>query len=334
MSGNTDDTVVPRDGEFTALQPAVEGAPAQFMPATPAIPATPAEPLQPAQYMPAETVQGTPLQPLESGERIEALPAGVSPADGWEQEAPLAPLEAGERIEALPAGVSPADGVETLPLGADGSPETPRYLDSEPEEPGQRPVYKSTGPDDAEPRAYESTGPQSTPRALESTDPDLKPAMLDREAAAQPSDDGGDPPPSSSSDDPPPSSSGDNPPSSTDDPPSTTTGSGSGSSVFVDTDKLSQVIPGLDGIMRQMYSIANGTSNALDGYSLDRGDSYGEAYVKVANPISSQILDGLSSAGGVFGDTAEGAGLMVHNYDVTEDNAASSASDLARSSED
>ena len=340
-NGNTDDTVVPRDGVFTSsLQPTVEGTPAQYMPAEPAIPAEPLQPLQPAQYMPAERVEGTPLQPMQAGERIEA---------------PLAPMEAGETIEGRQLGTMQAgETIEGRQLGTTGSPETPRYLEDS--EPGQTEprfykstgpdaaeprAYKSTGPDDAEPGAYKSTGPDDAqPRALESTGPDSKPAMLDREAAQKPSGDGGDNPPGGSSDNPPPSSgngnppsSGDNPPSGSDDPPTTKTGSGSGS-VSVDTDKLSQAIPGLDGIMRQMYAIGNGTANALNGYQLDRGDSYGEAYTTTANPISSQILEALSNAGSVFGDTAEGATLMVHNYNVTEDNAAESASGLLARSED
>jgi hypothetical protein len=367
MSGNSDDTVVPRDGEFTALQPVVEGTPAQFMPAqytpaTPAIPAQPLQPLQPAQYMPAtpgipaETVQGTPLLPLLPREGVETLP---ELPEGRLDAMPLAPMQEGEREEALP-------------LGTTTGTETPRYLDREPAEQTEPRFYKSTGPDDSTPRFYKSTGPDdatprlddeapddttprfykstgpddSTPRAYKSTGPDDatprlddarqpvdgKPALLDRELAKQPA--GTDDPPPSGSDNPPPSGSDDTPPSGSDDPPSTTTGSGSGSgSVYVDTDKLAQAVPGFDGIMRQMYSIANGTSNALDGFQLDRGDSYGEAYVNTANPISTQILGGLSSAAGVFGDTAEGTGLMVHNYNITEDNAAASASELTRSSE-
>ena len=233
--------------------------------------------------------------------------------------------------------VRPRDGlVVTSPLQptAEGTPLEPlqpkRFTPATREIPAE--------PARTEPRVHEPLEPES--KGPDAKGPDSKPAMLDREATKPPSgdgdDNGGDNGPSGS-DNPPsgndnPPSSNDNPPSSSDNPPSST--GGPSGSVFVDTDKLSQVIPGLDGIMRQMYAIGNGTANALGGYQLDRGDSYGEAYVTTATPISSQILDGLSSAGSVFGDTAEGVRLTVHNYDVTEDNAVNSAGDLLSRSED
>jgi hypothetical protein len=352
-NGYTDDTVQPRDGVFTsplpegvqprdgvftssALEPAVQGAPAQFMPAqfTPALPGIPAEPLQPlqpaqftpalpgipaepAQYMPEQFTPAIPAEPalladgtpLEAGERIQA-----QPADGTL-------LEPGERIQAQPADgtVQPRDGVltssplqpfqraEAVPLGAAGTPETPRFQE----------------PAEAEPRAFKSTGPDS------------QPAMLDREAAP-PSGDNGDKPPSGS-DNPPagndnPPSGSDNPPSGSDNPPSGT-GSKGGPAVSVNTGKLAPIAPGLEGIMRNLYSIGNGTANDIGGYNLNK-DSYGEAYTTTATPIASQILEGLANAGSVFGDAAEGASLTVHNYDVTEDNAIESANGLLTRSED
>lgn len=338
-NGYYDDTVQPRDGVFTAEEPAIPGAPAQFMPAqfTPVTPGIPAEPLQPAQFMPAQyspeqftpaipaepalPADGTPLQygeriqaplangtPLQAGERIEALPADSTP------------LEAGERIEAplAPGAVQPRDGVFTssplqpfqraeaqeLPPGATGTPATPRLRDLEPE--------------------------QAEPRALEST----KPAMLDREAAP-PSGDNGDKPPTGGDN---PPSGNDYPPSGSDTPPSSgnppsTTGKG-GPAVAVNTGKLAPIAPGLNGIMRDMFSIGNSTANGVGAYRLNRGDSFGEAYEKTATPIATQILEGLANAGSVFGDAAEGASLTVHNYDVTEDNAVESAHGLLSSSEE
>ena len=330
------DGVQPRDGVFTAQEPAIPGAPAQYMPAqfTPVsqgIPAEPLEPLQPRQYMPAQYMpaQFTPaipaepaLQPEEAGERIEALPA-----DGQEEGTPLQPFQ---RAEALPLSpLQPFQRAEALPLGQ----ETPRLMDREPEETEPR-ALESTGPEtprlmdrepaETEPRALESTGPQATPRALESR----KPAMLDREAAAP-----GDKPPSDDppSDNPP----SDNPPSDNPgiNPPPSSTGGG-GPAVSVDTGKLAPLAPTLNGIMRNLYSIGNGAANGIGDYRLNRGDSFGEAYDKVATPIASQILEGLANAGSVFGDAAEGASLTVHNYDVTEDNAVDSAHGLLTSSEE
>jgi hypothetical protein len=352
-NGYTDDTVQPRDGEFTAQEPAIPGAPAQYMPAqftpvSPGIPAEPAqgvplEPLQPRQYMPAQYMpaQFTPaipaepaLQPadgtpLESGERIEALPA-----DGQEEGTPLSPLQPFQRAEALPLSpLQPFQRAEALPLGADGEPEeTPRLMDREPEETEPR-ALESTGPEtprlmdrepeETEPRALESTGPQETPRALESR----KPAMLDREAAAP-----GDKPPADNPPDNPPA---DNPPA--DNPPGINPPSGTGGGgpeVFVDTGKLAPLAPTLDGIMRNLDSIGNRAGNGIGGYRLNRGDSFGEAYDKVATPIASQILGGVADAATVFGQAAEGADLTVHNYDVTEENATDSAHGLLTRSEE
>jgi len=180
-----------------------------------------------------------------------------------------------------------------------------------------------------EPRFYKSTRPNAALRPREDDeDPENRPRLFEREAAKQPTDDGkgkgnDDNPPT---DNPPPPT--DNPPPPTENPPSTTTRGYAHGSVYVDTEKLAQGIPGLDQIMRRMYSIGNSTANALAGYQLDRGDSYGEAWTKTADPISSQILEGLADAGAVFGDTAEGAHLMVHNYNITEENAIDSAGDL------
>jgi hypothetical protein len=343
----SDDTVQPRDGVFysssepvvpadgTMLEPAVQGAPAQYMPAqyTPATPALPAEPaqytpLQPAQFtpvqydagipaLPAEPAQGTPLQPaqftpVQYDAGIPAEPA--VPADGTM-------LESGERIEAQPADgiVQPRDAVsassplqplecaEAVPLGAAGTPETPQFQE----------------PEQNEPRAYESTGP------------DAKPAMLDREAAAQPSGDGGDDPPLSTGNPPPsytpPASTNISPLSSAPPPPPTT--SGGGPLISVDTDKLAPLSPTLEGVMRDLDSLGNSTANGIGSYDLVK-DSYGEAYDKVATPIATQILQGIFSASSVFGDTAEGADLTVHNYQVTEDNATESANNLLTRSED
>jgi hypothetical protein len=278
---------------------------------TPAIPAEPA--LQPE--------DGT---PLEAGERIEALPA-----DGQEEGTPLQPFQ---RAEALPLSpLQPFQRAEALPLGE----ETPRLMDREPAETEPR-ALESTGPEtprlmdrepaETEPRALESTGPQETPRAMESR----KPAMLDREAA--PSGDNGDKPPSDNppadnppSDNPPSDNPGINPPSGT---------GGGGPEVFVDTGKLAPLAPTLDGIMRNLDSIGNRAGNGIGGYRLNRGDSFGEAYDKVATPIASQILGGVADAATVFGQAAEGADLTVHNYDVTEENAAESAHGLLTRSEE
>jgi hypothetical protein len=333
----SDDTVQPRDGVFyasseplqpadgTVLEPAVQGVPAQYMPAqyipaTPALPAetvqgTPLQPLQPAQFMPAQYDAATPAIPaepaviprdgtlLESGERVEAPLAddAVQPRDGVVTSSPLQPFQ---RAEAVPLGQ-----------------EEPR-------------AYESTGPQ-ATPRAYESTGPQATPRAYESTGPGAKPAMLDREAAAEPSGDNdnngdngdNDPPPST--DNPPPST--DNPPPSSDTPPPASTSGGP--QISVDTDKLAPLSPTLNGVMRQLDSLGNNTANGINSYDLVK-DSYGEAYDKVATPIASQILDGIFNASTVFGQTADGADLTVHNYQMTEENATESANDLLTRSED
>jgi hypothetical protein len=175
-----------------------------------------------------------------------------------------------------------------------------------------------------EPRFYRSTRPNEALRLREDDeDPETKPRLLEREPTKQPTDDGhgqggnGNQPPPTDHQSPP-----------TENHPATTSRSTAHGSVFVDTEKLSQGIPGLDQIMRRMFSIGNSTANALAGYQLDRGDSYGEAWTKTADPISTQILEGLANAGTVFGDTAEGAHLMVHNYNVTEENAIDSAGGL------
>lgn len=341
QDGYTDDAVLPFEGEVSSsLVPAEVGVPAQYLPAQyyPAstdIPAEPREvmPLQPAQYYPAspdipaeprEVMPLEPFLPAEVGMPAQYMPVSAEiPAEPLEprqyiaaqplgrlddleptQDEPALPWERGEEVEGrLLSPLLPAERREALPLGATGEPETPRYDDSEPE--------------------------KSTPRFYKSTKPGEKPAMLDREALRQPGDDNppnsnGNPP--TSNDDPP--NGNENPPGGSENPPGGAHTGGPGGSVFVDTEKLSQAIPGLDGIMRRMYAIGNGTANALNAFQLDRGDSYGEAYVKTADPISSQILEGLSNAGGVFGDTAEGASLMVHNYTMTEENAVDSAGGL------
>jgi hypothetical protein len=271
--------------------------PAQYEPATPEIPAETVqgrllEPLQPAQYEPAHH--------LLAAERVE-LPAGVTLPERREEGELLSPLLPAERRRALP--------LETA-----RTPETVRRRDAVRE------------PDDAtQPRFYKSTKPDAAFRLREDDeDPETRPRLLDREAAKQPTGDGGDDPPPQGENPPP---QGENPP--TRNPPSTTSRGNAHGSVYVDTDKLSQAIPGLDRIMGQMYSIGNNTANALAGYQLDRGDSYGEAWTRTADPIATQILEGLANAGSVFGDTAEGAHLMVHNYNITEENAVNSAGDLS-----
>jgi hypothetical protein len=349
-NGYTDDTVQPRDGVFTAEEPAIPGAPAQYMPAqfTPVSPGIPAEPVQgapleplqprlytPAQYMPAQFTPAIPAEPalqpedgtpLEAGERIEALPA-----DGQEEGTPLQPFQRAEALPLSPLQPFQRAEAQELPLGATGTPEeTPRLMDREPEETEPR-AMESTGPET--PRLMDREPEQTEPRALESR----KPAMLDREAAAPGDKPSSDNPPSDNppSDNPP----SDNPPS--DNPPSDNPGinppsgtGGGGPEVFVDTGKLAPLAPTLDGIMRNLDSIGNRAGNGIGGYRLNRGDSFGEAYDKVATPIASQILGGVADAATVFGQAAEGADLTVHNYDVTEENATDSAHGLLTRSEE
>jgi hypothetical protein len=260
--------------------------------------------------IPAETVEGRalpegyePAHRLLPAERVEA-PLGTTLREGREDEkprfykstrpdAPLRPREDGEEPKTRRRLL---DREPLRPTLSDREPTEPRLRDREPLQP-----------------------------TLLDRDP-AKPRFLERDAAKEPTGDGkgdGDNPPPPTDN---PPTGGQQPPS--ENPPTTESRSNAHGSVSVDTEKLAQAIPGLDRIMRQMFSIGNNTANALAGYRLDRGDSYGEAWTKTADPISEQILQGLSDAGTVFGDTAEGAHLMVHNYNVTEENAIESAGDL------
>jgi len=258
---------------------------------------------------------GNPDEVQPRREEALSLPLARRETDlpaSYESAHPLLPAE---RVE-LPLGVTLPDRREAEVHYDKGT--QPRFHKSTRRQAVEEPE------DPTEPRFYKSTKPEAALRRREDDEePETRPRLLEREAAKQPTADShGD---GSNDGSPPPN---DYQPPQPENPPTTTSRSNAHGSVFVDTEKLSQAIPGLDQIMRRMFAIGNSTANALAGYQLDRGDSYGEAWTKNADPISAQILEGLSNAGTVFGDTAEGAHLMVHNYNVTEENAIDSAGGL------
>jgi hypothetical protein len=96
-------------------------------------------------------------------------------------------------------------------------------------------------------------------------------------------------------------------------------GSGATDRVAVDTDALAAGIPLVQGLMERLAGISNGTASTIAAFNLNRGDSYGETFAAVNNPLTSNILDGLSSAATVFGDTATSSNVMLRNYVNTEE---------------
>jgi hypothetical protein len=90
--------------------------------------------------------------------------------------------------------------------------------------------------------------------------------------------------------------------------------------VFVDTDRLAAGVPLLEGLMQRISAIREFTGGTIGSYRLDGGDEYYTAFAKVHDPLSRQVLEGLENASSVFGDSAGGTRMMLHNYAVTEDN--------------
>ena len=110
-------------------------------------------------------------------------------------------------------------------------------------------------------------------------------------------------------------------------------GSSSNGNVFVNTDALAAGIPIIRGLMQRLKSISDYASGTIGGLNLNRGDSYGDSFASVNDPMSGQLLGGLNDASSVFGDTADGADSMRSNYINTENNNVDSAGDFSRSSE-
>jgi hypothetical protein len=101
--------------------------------------------------------------------------------------------------------------------------------------------------------------------------------------------------------------------------------------IYVDTDGLDAAAPLLSSIGERLAAITNSTSGAIGALALNQGDSYGEAFAQVHDPLAGQVFGGLDSAASVFAGTAEGTQVMKANYLAAEDGAAGTAVNLRNS---
>ena len=103
----------------------------------------------------------------------------------------------------------------------------------------------------------------------------------------------------------------------------------------MDTASLAAGIPILESLAGRLSAISDYTASTLGGLQLNRGDAYGDAFAKVNDPLSEQILSGLSDGASAFSDTTDGSMKMMHNYDTTGNDTTDMAGDfLDRSSKD
>jgi len=111
-------------------------------------------------------------------------------------------------------------------------------------------------------------------------------------------------------------------------------GTGVGGNIFVDTEKSAAAIPMVSGFMQRLAAISNYTSDTIGGLQLNRGDSYGEAFAQVHDPLMQNLVGGLSDASGVFDDTSTGIQQMMRNYANTDDTTTDIANSLTHTSDE
>lgn len=271
--------------------------PADRILAEPAMPAEPALPrYSDSGYQPADgAFMSEPAMPAEPGialgDRIEGLPAGSEPADydpatplemGERVEAPLAPMQMGERVEAPLAGREPAQF----------DPATPA-LPAQP-----RRAMRSVGPEDeAEPRAYESTGPD----ASKSTRPGAYKSN-----------------PAPGSDD---SDSGDSGYTL-----GTASGSGYHAPIRVDTEIMAAGLPVVRGLASDLGETGRVLDGGISALQLGGDDEYGKQYRASGVPMTQQLLTGISGAASTLDYAGDNTVRSVDGFTGTE----AGATDIAR----